>query len=380
MIEVIFIFSLFMLFYIYAGYPLVAGVYGFVAPRPLCNGLVFPTVSVLISAYNEEDVIAATIENKLGQDYPHNKLEIIVVSDGSDDRTDKIVEAFAVRGVKLLRQDPRAGKTSALNLAVTHASGEIIVFSDANSIYAPDALRHLTANFADPSVGYVTGSMIFANPDGTPIGDGCSSYMKYENTLRTIETRIGSVVGVDGGIDAVRKKLYHPMRGDQLPDFVLPLKIVEQGYRVVYEPNAILRELSLKSGQDEYRMRVRVSLRSFWALFDMRHLLGPKVNLLFAWQLWSHKLLRYLCFVFLVSAYTTNMLLLGKGTGYVILFLIQNAGYLLAFFTPYLERIGKKSWLFSLARYFFLINLAAAHAFCKFMVGKKQVIWTPRKG
>ena len=152
-------------------------------------------------------------------------------------------------------------------MAVPLASGEIIVFSDANSLYAPDALRRLLANFADEEVGYVTGRMIYANPDGAPIGEGCSAYMKYENALRLIETRLGSIVGVDGGIDAVRKVLYRPMNAEQLPDFVLPLKVVEQGYRVVYEPEALLWESSLNEAADEYRMRVRVSLRAFWALF-----------------------------------------------------------------------------------------------------------------
>ena len=144
--------------------------------------------------------------------------------------------ATSANGVHLIRQEPRAGKTLALNLAVGRAKGEIIVFSDANSSYSPDALRCLVENFNDPEVGYVTGKMIYTNPDGSPVGDGCTAYMKYENFLRTLETRIGSMVGVDGGIDAVRKSLYRPMNPDQLPDFVLPLRVVEQGFRVVYEP------------------------------------------------------------------------------------------------------------------------------------------------
>ena len=232
-----------------------------------------PAVTILIAAYNEEDAISPTIANKLALDYPREKIEILVISDGSTDNTDEAVKQFQTDGVCLLRQDPRAGKTAALNLAVEHAKGEILVFSDANSIYAPDALRKLVGAFADEQVGYVTGKMIYTNPDGTTVGDGCTAYMKYENALRGVESKVGSVVGVDGGIDAVRKSLYRPMRPDQLPDFVLPLMVIEQGYRVVYEPNAILRESSLQDVSDEYRMRVRVALRAFWALRDMRHLL-----------------------------------------------------------------------------------------------------------
>jgi cellulose synthase/poly-beta-1,6-N-acetylglucosamine synthase-like glycosyltransferase len=380
MIEIILLISILLVFYVYAGYPLVAALLGRVKSRPVRKATCEPMVTIVIAAFNEEEAIGATIENKLALDYPREKLEILVISDGSTDRTDAIVGSFAERNVRLLRQEPRAGKTSALNMAVPQARGEIIVFSDANSIYAPDALRKLVANFSDPEVGYVTGRMIYANPDGTTIGEGCSAYMRYENWLRETETRLGSVVGVDGGIDAMRKGIYCPMNPDQLPDFVQPLKVVEQGYRVVYEPEALLWESSLKEAGDEYRMRVRVSLRAFWALFDMRKLLTTWRDPLFAWQLWSHKVLRYLCFLFLIVAYAANLALLGKGWGYLTLFLAQNIAYTLAIAMPFMERLGGGCRLSTFARYFFLLNLAAGHAFLKFVLGKKQVIWTPRKG
>lgn len=380
MLELIFFSSLLVVLYVYAGYPLLVAGVGRVLNRRVRRAFVTPTVTVLIAAYNEEEVIAATVRNKLEQDYPAGSLEVLVVSDGSSDRTDEIVQGLADLRVSLLRQEPRAGKTSALNLAVSCAAGEIIVFSDANSIYAPDAVRQLVSNFADPEVGYVTGRMIYANPDGSTIGDGCTRYMKYENVLRAIETRIGSVVGVDGGIDAIRKELYIPMKADQLPDFVLPLRVVEQGFRVVYEPGAVLREPALRQAGDEYRMRVRVSLRAFWALFDMRRLLGVSVNPLFAWQLWSHKVLRYLCFVFLVLALVTNALLWGRGIAYQTLLVAQALGYAGALVMPWLEARGCRCRLLNFARYFLLLNLAAAHACGKFILGKKQVLWTPRKG
>ncbi|MDY7031287.1 MAG: glycosyltransferase family 2 protein, partial [Thermodesulfobacteriota bacterium] len=251
----IFFFSIFMIFYIYFGYPLLIFLIGVIKNNRVNKDFYEPYVTILIAAYNEENSIEVTIKNKLSLNYPKNKLEIIVISDGSTDRTDDIVKQYASQGVKLIRQDPRAGKTSALNLAITEAKGEIIVFSDANSIYASDALGELLKNFNDSTVGYVTGKMIYTNPDGSVMGDGCTAYMKYENFLRQCETRIGSVVGVDGGIDACRKSLYQPMNPDQLPDFILPLRISEQGYRVVYEPDAILKEAALKASKDEYRMR-----------------------------------------------------------------------------------------------------------------------------
>lgn len=380
MTESIFYISLFFIFYIYAGYPLLALILGAIINRRVKSTENEPVITILIAAYNEEESIGATVRNKLALDYPEEKLEIIVISDGSADKTDEIVNAVEDPRVRLIRQEPRAGKTSALNMAIPQAKGEILVFSDANSIYAPETLRLLASNFNDPEVGYVTGKMIYADPDGTPIGSGCSAYMSYENILRDIETRIGSVVGVDGGIDAVRARLYRPMKADQLPDFVLPLMVVEQGYRVVYEPRALLWEASLKEAADEYRMRVRVSLRAFWALFDMKILLLPRLNPLFAWQLWSHKVLRYLCFIFLAAAYVANGILIDNTLFFSIFFLIQNACYLAALTAPMIERLGISSGLFSFARYFLLLNVASAHAFFKFLMGKKQVMWTPRKG
>lgn len=376
----LFIISIFLVAYVYVGYPLAAAFVGILRHRPVQRGACKPTVSIIIAAFNEESSIGATIENKLSLDYPKEKLEIIVASDGSADRTDEIVVGFSDRGVRLMRQEPRAGKTSALNLSIPKAKGEIIVFSDANSLYAPDALRKLVANFADPDVGYVTGKMVYANPDGTTVGEGCSTYMKYENLLREIETRLGSIVGVDGGIDAIRKSLYRPMNPDQLPDFVQPLMVVEQGYRVVYAPDALLWESVLKKASDEYRMRVRVSLRALWALYDMRTLLLPWANPLFTWQLWSHKVLRYLCFIFLAVAYVSNGLLVQKGVVYASFFLLQTLGYGVALAMPAMERLGMQCRPFTFVRYFFLVNLAAAHAFGKFLIGKKQVLWTPRKG
>lgn len=376
----IFWFSLLALVYAYAGYPLCAALLAKICRRPVAKQRISPPVTIIIAAYNEEDCIAATVENKLSLDYPKDKLEIIVTSDGSEDQTDAIVESFADRGVILLRQSPRAGKTSALNLAVPLAQGEILLFSDANSIYAPDALQKLVANFADHRVGYVTGKMIYVNPDGNPIGDGCSAYMKYENRLRAIETDLGSVVGVDGGIDAMRRELYSPLNPDQLPDFVQPLKVVEQGYRVVYEPEALLKEDSLQDSSDEYRMRVRVTLRALWALKDMRQLLFGSGGLLFAWQLWSHKVLRYSCFLFLAVALVTNILLAVDSLFYRVILALQLACYFGAALSPLLVRLQKEFAVSRLLYYFILLNAASMHAAIKFIQGKKQVIWSPRKG
>ena len=369
-----------MIFYIYLGYPVLVVLIGLIRNKKIKKSDYQPYVTILIAAYNEEKSIDTTIKNKLELDYPKEKFEIIVISDNSTDKTDEIVKQYEPQGVKLLRQIPRSGKTSALNMAVPEAMGEILVFSDANSIWAQDALSKLLRNFSDPTVGYVTGKMIYTNKDVSTIADGCCAYMKYENFLRMVETKAGSVVGVDGGIDAVRKSLYQSMNSDQLPDFVLPLKVVEQGYRVVYEPEAILKEPSLKAPKDEYRMRVRVSLRALWALWDMRHLLTFSPSFLYSWQLWSHKVLRYMCFVFLIGAYLSNLALWTDSSLYKLFFIAQNLAYLCAIVFPAPNKKGHLSRLLYPFNYFVLLNFAAAHAFIKFILRRKQVMWTPRKG
>ena len=324
-----------------------------------------PSVTILIAAYNEARDIEATLRNKLALDYPRDRLEIIVVSDESTDATDDIVEQVAAAAdipIRLVRQQPRRGKTAGLNLIVPQAAGDILVFSDANSLYEAQALRHLVACFDDPAVGYVTGKMVYTNPEGALLGDGCSSYMKYENRLRELETRLGSVVGVDGGIDAMRRSLYTTLAADQLPDFVQPLKV------------------ALGTAGSEYPMRVRVALRALWALHDMRVLLNPFRYGLFSLQLISHKLLRYLAFVPLLLAFVLNILLLPTGPVYPLLFCGQLLFYFLAWLGYQAEGRGASPRYLALPYYFTLLNLASMHAVWRYLKGEKQVIWKPREG
>jgi cellulose synthase/poly-beta-1,6-N-acetylglucosamine synthase-like glycosyltransferase len=379
--EIIFFLSLFTVVYIYAGYPAMIYCLALLSGRKKARSADYePPVTIVIAAYNEEHCIDETIVNKLALDYPPGKLEILVISDGSTDATDAIVRKHFSAGVRLIRQEPRAGKTAALNAAIKEAGGEILIVADANSMYERQALRKLLRNFTDPSVGYVTGKMIYTNADGSLSGDGCSAYMKYENFLRTYETKVHSIVGVDGGIDAFRKKLYMIMRPDQLPDFVLPLRVVEQGYRVVYEPEAVLKEAALADSSDEYRMRVRVSLRALWALWDLRRLLNVFKYGVFSWQLFSHKVLRYLAVLFLAGLLISASALSHDNLFYSTAFVLQAAFYAMAFASPLVQKLSRKVKLLYIPYYFTLINLAAGHALLKFIMGKKQAIWTPRKG
>ena len=377
--------SLFLVFYIYIGYPLIIKLLPTFSPVVNEENVTTqfePYVSILIAAHNEEKAIRATIQNKVDQKYPKNKFEIIVVSDESSDNTDSIVESFsnAEVSVTLIRQIPRRGKTAGLNLIVPKAKGEILIFSDANSIYEEDALGSLVSNFKDPIVGYVTGKMVYLNPDGSMVGDGCSAYMKYENMIRADESRVGSIVGVDGGIDAMRKSLYESLKDDQLPDFVQPLKVIEKGFRVVFEPAAVLKEEALSSSNSEYTMRVRVTLRALWALKDMSFLLNPFKYGLFSFQLFSHKVLRYLAFIPISAVFFLNLFLYEESFIFVITLALQFIFYSLAWAGKNKQENENIPVYLSLPYYFSILNIACLHAFWRFIKGEKQVIWKPRAG
>lgn len=381
---VIFWVSIALLVYVYAGYPLLARLLGGVVNRRVhaaAPGQHLPTVTVMIAAFNEARHIEATVRNKLAADYPADRLQVVVISDGSEDGTDAIVQGIADPRVRLVRQEPRAGKTSALNLAMPGVGSEVVVFSDANSLYGPDTITNLVASLADPAVGYVTGRMVYKAPDGSLTGEGCSAYMVYENKLREWETQLGSIVGVDGGVDALRRELWTPMRADQLPDFVEPLAVREKGYRVVYARSALLYEDALAEAGDEFRMRVRVSLRAMHALKDKAALLNPLRYGLFAWQLWSHKVLRYLAFVFMLGALVSNWALGSSSLGnpWPLLMLGQVLFYVMAAYGRTMA--GHKQTpprIVGLAYYLCVVNFASAVAFWQFLQGKTQVTWKPR--
>jgi len=365
-----------LLAYIYVGYPLTLIL---LPERPLkrLRSTTLPHVTVVIAAFNEVRHIAATVTNKLTQNYPPNHLDVVVVSDGSEDGTDEAVAALNNPRVTLLRQEPRQGKTMALNRAMQYAAGEIIVFSDANSIYEPDAVARLVAPFDDPSVGYVTGQLHYRDPGETAVGGGSGMYMRYESWLRRLETRVGSIVGVNGGIDAVRRELYDPMRADHLPDFILPLRVLTKGRRVVFSEDAVCQEDALGHHHDEYKMRVRVSLRALHTLSEMRHLFGQKHGL-FAFELLVHKLLRYLIVFPLAGAFLANAALINQPF-YAAMFVAQSICYVLALVGW--AGGGRIRWKpVFVAFYFCLVNLAAAVALIRFMRGQRTVLWTPRKG
>jgi cellulose synthase/poly-beta-1,6-N-acetylglucosamine synthase-like glycosyltransferase len=380
MAEWIFWTSVFLVIYPYLGYPLLVFIGGLIRPCLVRRQSRQFAVTVLIPAYNEADCIAKTIQNKLDQNYPKDKLQIIVISDGSTDATDEIVRGFAAQGVELISRKAREGKAAALNEAVRYARGDIIIFSDANSLFEPEAIRFMVENFADPDVGYATGALHFVTEDTTLSGSGGGAYIRYENYLRVLETRFASIIGVNGGVDAIRKSLYTEIPSALITDFVLPLHVIAQRYRVVYDPRVISHEVANRQLGSEFRMRVRVALRALQGLIYMRRLLNPIRYPVAAFCLISHKLLRYMTFLFLPIALAANIKLAFAEPLYQWVLAVHLTVYVLALLglLAGLPRLLRK--ITAVPSYFLLSNIAFSLAMLKFLRGETMATWRPRAG
>jgi cellulose synthase/poly-beta-1,6-N-acetylglucosamine synthase-like glycosyltransferase len=378
--ETVFWASVLLIIYPYVIYPLVLSVWGALRPREVRRGAIEPSVSVLIPAYNEAEAISDTLQAMLAQDYPKEKLQIIVVSDCSDDGTDDIVRSFADRGVELLRQQTRGGKALGLNAAIQRARGEIIVFSDANSRFAPSAARSLVQNFADPSVGYVTGTLTLESAGVSVSGGGGAAYKGYEELLRAAETRVGSVIGVNGGCDAIRRVLYSDIPRELITDFVLPLRVIAGGHRVVFDPQAASSERGNAELKSEFGMRVRVALRALQGLVHMRRLFNPLRFPAASFCLVSHKLLRYLAFVFLATALLSNVVLAATQPFYALLLGLHLACYALAICGILGVGLNRLRWLTAVPAYLLMSYAAFAVATWRFLRGQTMATWKPRAG
>lgn len=372
--------SIVLIVYPYLIYPLAMLLIGSLRPRQIRRAAQFPAMTILIPAYNEVDCIGATIKNKLDQGYPADKLQIIVISDGSDDGTDDVVRSFAQEGVTLHRREGREGKAAALNAAVRHARGEIIIFSDANTLFGPGALQRIAENFADPEIGYLTGSLGFVSDSDNLSGTGVNAYMRYENLVRRIETRAGSIIGANGGVDAIRRELYVDIPPRLITDFVLPLSVMAGGHRVIFDPGVTAFEIPNSEIASEFRMRVRVALRALQGLAYMRRLLNPLRRPMPAFCLISHKVLRYLGFVFMIAALLSNIVLARDSGFFQVLLALQALAYALAILGL---AHGIPGWLKKITvvpSYLVLSNAAFAIATFRFLRGDTMAVWRPRAG
>jgi cellulose synthase/poly-beta-1,6-N-acetylglucosamine synthase-like glycosyltransferase len=375
--EIFFLVSAAALFYTYAGYPLLLALVSTLRPQRVRRGSLEPTVTLIITAYNEERALAAKLENSLALDYPRELIEIIVASDCSTDRTDEIARNFSARGVLLCRQSERLGKTAAQNAAVEQAHSEIIIFSDATSHYQPDVIRTLMSNFADSRVGCVAGRLVYVDPADSRVGRGTRSYWSYETFLKKHESRAGSLIGASGCLYAVRRSAYVPLYHEACSDFIIATKMVEQGLRAVYEPNAVCTEHTNRRSGAELKMRVRVIAQTFADLWRHRSMLNPFRSGFYAVQLLSHKVMRYLVPFFLMAIFAGSAVLAPNSFFYRMLFVAQLGCYACALLAWLLERAGVHNRLLALPQYFVLANVASLIAFYQFLRGERYAHWEP---
>jgi cellulose synthase/poly-beta-1,6-N-acetylglucosamine synthase-like glycosyltransferase len=377
MIEILFWTACITLVYVYMVYPaavrLLAAQFGVVA----ADADLALSASIIVTAYNEEKGILPKLDNLLALDYPKELVDIIVASDASSDATDRLVLSCGSERVQLLRVEGRKGKTACQNAAAAMARGEILIFTDATTRLDARALRALIRRFFATDVGCVAGRLMYMSRTENVTGQGGEAYWDYEIKLRTAESVLGSLVGVSGCLYAVRRSAYREINPGLISDFVISMKMREQALRTVLAPDAVCYEDTLTRGGHELSMRVRVAIRSINAVICERRFLNPWRYGIFAWQLWSHKLLRYASPFLWLIALGTNAVLAVKHPLYAALLVCQSvvilAGIMGFAFQSRLANLG----MLSRPYYFLLTNMASFIAALRYARGERMVTWKP---
>jgi cellulose synthase/poly-beta-1,6-N-acetylglucosamine synthase-like glycosyltransferase len=362
--------SVALVVYTYLGYPLVLWGMTWLRSRPVRKQPIVPAVSIIVAARNEADKIRRKIEHTLALDYPSDHLEIIVASDASDDGTDDIVSEYAGRRVRLVRAAQRKGKEHAQSLALMVATGEIVVFTDAATTLEPLALRRLVENFADSSIGAVSSEDSVVDAAGNPTAEGV--YVRYEMWVRRLESRFHSIVGLSGSCFAMRRRLCGSWSATLASDFMAALHAARGGYRAVADASARGRFTTVPSTQAEMTRRVRTFLRGITVLMANLDLLNPLNHGRFAFQLASHKLLRFMAPLLLIVAFLTSMLELRTP------FWIQVVFYGLAGAGGAIRPL-RRFWPVRVAHYFIVVQWAMLMAWGRYVLGEQQVTWEPSR-
>jgi glycosyltransferase involved in cell wall biosynthesis len=335
-----------------------------------------PSVSVIVAAYNEADCIAAKLASTLArQRYPREKIEAIVVSDGSTDGMDARVQRYPDDRVRLVRQEPRAGKSRALNRGVAEARGDVLVFTDANALFAPDAIARLAAPFADPSVGLVSGQGLYdAGGDARAVASG---YVRYEAALKAGEAALGFLASADGAIYALRRSLYCDLAASEVNDLLHPIHTCLAGYRCRFDAGAVTVEPPSKDGGQEFRRHVRIIAQGAHLLRRWLPALVRARCWRAVWMLVSHRALRWTTAPSLAVALVANVLLIGAGPVYAATLTAQGAFYALAAAGFAAERVGRRLGPLALPYYFCTVSAAGVAGVVRAARGGAEAVWTP---
>ena len=370
--------------YVYFFYPIILTLFAiFRRKKHTYNDNYIPKVSMIITAFNEESVIREKLENTLTLSYPKEKLEIIVVSDGSNDRTNAIVQEYSGPGVKIIERNHRIGKSEAQNIAVERSQAEIIVFSDANSMYKPDAVQKMVRHFTDPKVSCVCGKLEYLNKAANIIGIEESIYWKYETHIRKLEDQVGEIFIANGSIYAIRRERHIPLESAISSDFMEPLLVTLNGGKIVYESGAIATERPSSGLAVEFDRKQRIVLRGIYGLLKHRELLNIFKHPIIAFQLISHKLLRWFVPFVLIVVFALSVLISGISADNTVLFtvilLMQCFFYLLAAVGFFLLKRGIRSVLLFIPIYFCTVNAASLVGIIKYFAGKRLPIWETQR-
>lgn len=340
------------------------------------NSPELPFLSFIITAFNEETQIAKKLENTLLAEYPAEKLEIIVASDGSTDQTNNIVQSYADKGVILHPVTERKGKENAQRSAINCARGEILVFSDVSTKIEPLALKQIAKAFENPRVGAISSEDRFLTESGEVAGEG--AYVKYEMWLRNLEGKVNSLVGLSGSFFAARKAICQNWSIKVPSDFNTALNCIKKGSIAISDPKLLGYYPNLKDETKEYQRKVRTVIRGMAALFSQPSVMNPFKYGLFAFQIISHKLMRWLVPWFLLLSLITNILLVQVNSFYQIFLLAQISFYLLAT-CGWLSSKARQIAIIKLPYFFVQVNLAIAHASLLYLMGKRVTLWNPSK-
>lgn len=362
--------------YTYAGYPLLLWGLSLLRSRSVRKEPIHPMVSLIITAYNEEKCIREKLENALAQDYPNDRMEIIVASDCSTDGTDEIARSFGQAGVRVARLPHKGGKEAAQKFAVESAMGEILVFSDVATTLPPNGIRTIVANFADPSVGCVSSVDRFVDEDGRVSGEG--AYVSYEMMLRRLESAVNSLVGLSGSFFAARRVVCRDWAPDLQSDFNTLLNSIRLGLRGVSDPESVGYYKNLLDERREYDRKVRTVVRGISVFMRSLALLNPFRYHLFAWQLLSHKLCRWMVPFALILALLSNSVLAWDSSVYRALLAAQVAFYGLAAAYLWSHRVPKVAVL-RLPSFFVMVNLSILDAWLRYLRGDRILSWDPSK-
>lgn len=371
--EVLFWVCAFFLFYAFFGYPLALKAWALVCPRKhRIDEYHQPTVSIVLSVYNEEDVIKEKVENFFSIDYPKDRIEFVIVSDQCSDRTEEIIRSFNNERIKLIVQENRSGKTLNLNRGVAEAQGEIIVFTDANSMFDVKAIQKLVRHFADARIGLVSGRSVYLDStDNNEVIGG--AFRSYEEMIKRAESQVGSIVGADGAIYALRKVLYKPLIPKYINDFIHTIQVVQADCRAISDSEAICREVVDEQYGDELGRQTRMMAQSWLILFSQIGMLFKLRKFLYLWEFVSHKLLRWLTLPLLILILVANCFIYELNIVFLFLIFAQCFFYLSVFFG-----VLSRGQRFRFPYLFMLVHYACLLGLLRFFSGNIYTTWSPR--